>query len=192
MWGMWKAAHVELAKYLTKQEQLKDLSRHQLAFMMGSVLPDCLPSFLTKRHRMEETFFVVEKEIQRLQQHNKVDFYFCLHLGVVLHYLADYFTYPHNQTFHGNFVKHCLWEKEQWKDLTRYLKNSVMPVSAAPSGDLRQYLLKKHDEYLKREVSLANDGKYVIEVTYRFAVALLQVTEDHSFCEEIRGKGKLQ
>lgn len=190
--GMWKAAHAELANYLIKQEQLEDLNRHKIAFLVGSILPDCVPSFLTKRHRLEETFPIVKKEIQNLQKRHKVDVSFCLHLGVILHYVADSFTYPHNKTFHGNFLEHCIWEREQWKYLNKHWKKSVSSVPTILWKDLCKHLLKKHDEYLKRGVSLTNDCQYIIEVSFCFAVALVGVTEENRFGEEIRKKGKLQ
>ena len=44
---MWKAAHVALTKWLVSKEEFKDLSRHKTAFLVGSILPDCMPSFVT-------------------------------------------------------------------------------------------------------------------------------------------------
>lgn len=175
--GMWKAAHLRLAKWLLNQEELEDFGRHKIAFLVGSILPDCMPSFVTKRHRLEDTFFVLKEEIQKLQEHSKVDFSFCLHFGMVLHYVADYFTYPHNKTFHGNFLEHCIWERKQQQYLTRHLKKSVTLAPTILGKDFCQYLLKKHEEYLKRGVSLENDCNYVVEVSYCFAVALMQALE---------------
>ncbi len=184
---MWKAAHLRLAKWLLNQEGLEDFGRHKIAFLVGSILPDCMPSFVTKRHRLEDTFFVLKEEIQKLQECSKVDFSFCLHFGMVLHYIADYFTYPHNKTFHGNFLEHCIWEKEQQQYLTRYLKKPVISVSTNLGKDLCPYLLKKHEEYLEGEVSLVNDCAYVVEVSYGFARTLLQAIEvdfTYHFMEE--------
>ena len=62
---MWKAAHLRLAKWLLNQEELEDFGRHKIAFLVGSILPDCMPSFVTKRHRLEDTFFVLKEEIQK-------------------------------------------------------------------------------------------------------------------------------
>ena len=114
-------------------------------------------------------FLVTHPSLQAL-------FYFCLHLGIVLHYIADYFTYPHNRTFHGNFVEHCIWENKQQQYLTRYLQKLSSPAIVLRK-DLYSYLLRRHEEYLKRGISLKNDCKYVTEVSYCFTVTLIQVIE---------------
>lgn len=175
---MWKAAHVALTKWLVSKEEFKDLSRHKTAFLVGSILPDCMPSFVTKRHRLEDTFSILKKEIQKLQRHRRTDFYFCLHLGIVLHYIADYFTYPHNKPFHGNFLEHCIWEKNQQQYLTKYLQKLTSPTIVL-SEDFYSYLLEKHREYLKKGGSLKNDCKYATQVTYYFAVMFIQAIKSN-------------
>lgn len=168
---MWKSAHVRLAKYLASQDELVSLNKHYIAFIVGSILPDCMPSFITRRHRLEDTLFILKKELQKVSECSEVTFRFCLHLGIVLHYIADYFTYPHNKIFHGNFLEHCLWEKNQLKYLTSYLQK---PTVKSNTNGLCMYLQRKHEQYLKESVSLEHDCKYIAEVSYHFAIRFVQ------------------
>lgn len=165
---MWKSSHVKLAKYLTEQEEFFCLNKHRTVFLLGSILPDCMPSFITRRHRLEDTLFILKKELYSIESCNKVDFHFCLHLGIALHYVADYFTYPHNCIFYGSFLEHCIWEWQQSKALTKVLQK---PLDSTQSSIFNteafiKYLLKKHRAYLKEGVCLATDCKYVVEVCY--------------------------
>ena len=143
--GMWKSSHIRLAKYLADKQEFSCLHDHRLGFFLGNILPDCIPSFITRRHRIQDTFFILKEELQKIESSSKVDFYFCLHLGIILHYVADYFTY--------------LLQK---------------PLgSPNESRDLIKYLLKKHNNYLEEGASIATDCRYVVEVCYTFAASAI-------------------
>ena len=34
----------------------------------------------------------------------------CAGLGVIIHYIADYFTFPHNDHYPGNVKDHCYYD----------------------------------------------------------------------------------
>ena len=103
---MRKKSHISLAKFLMNNMEFKDLNEHKKAFYVGSILPDCSPSFLTRKHTIEETFPILINEIKKItvdyDMEQGITTYYCRHLGVVTHYLADYFTFPHNSNFQGN------------------------------------------------------------------------------------------
>ena len=50
---MRKKSHVSLSLYLIKNIDNQLLSDHKKAFGMGSILPDCKPSFVTTKHNIE-------------------------------------------------------------------------------------------------------------------------------------------
>ncbi len=45
-------------------------------------------------------------------------------MGVVMHYLADYFTFPHNVTYGGSLKDHCLYERDMKYALRSYVRTS--------------------------------------------------------------------
>ena len=45
-------------------------------------------------------------------------------MGVVMHYLADYFTFPHNVTYGGSLKDHCLYERDMKHALRSYVRTS--------------------------------------------------------------------
>ena len=81
---MRKKSHISLAWYLMNNEGMESLKHHKGAFYIGSILPDCIPSFLVRKHTIEDSFDVLEKEISRLVSHfdpiRGFDSYFCRHL----------------------------------------------------------------------------------------------------------------
>ena len=111
---MRKKSHISLAWYLMNSEGMDALKLHKGSFYIGSVLPDCMPSFLVRRHTIEDSFEVLEKEFQKLVSHfdpkKGINCYFCRHLGMITHYVSDYFTFPHNANYPGNLKDHCIYE----------------------------------------------------------------------------------
>ena len=98
---MRKKSHISLAKYIVQDMQIPEMVEHRKAFYLGSILPDCVPSFLTTRHEFDGTFDQLKERITRLvedsqglEEHARA---FMRNLGQVIHYLADYFTFPHNK-----------------------------------------------------------------------------------------------
>lgn len=172
---MWKSSHIRLAKYLADKQEFSCLHDHRLGFFLGNILPDCMPSFITRRHRIQDTFFILKEELQKIESSSKVDFYFCLHLGIILHYVADYFTYPHNCSFHGTFFEHCIWEWKQQKFLKSLLQKPL--GSPQKSRNLINYLLKMHYKYAEEGISIATDCRYVVEVCYTFVTSAIYFSE---------------
>ena len=124
---MRKKSHISLAKYIVNSLDDKELKKHRLSFYIGSVLPDIKPSFVYKRHEINGTFPYVKKHIARLSEGQKVmnkkggKYY--RDLGQVSHYLADYFTFPHNKIYPGGFKDHCSYEEKLKRDLRSYIKS---------------------------------------------------------------------
>ena len=65
---MRKKSHISLARFLIRKAGDDVLRRRWKAFYVGSLLPDCRPSFLTVRHEYDETFDMVEQKIRRLTE----------------------------------------------------------------------------------------------------------------------------
>jgi len=107
---MRKKSHISLAKYLMENMKVNDLFEHKKAFYIGSILPDLKPSFLTKKHNIEETFGILIREIKKVtidyDIERGINGYYARHLGVITHYLADYCTFPHNTDFTGSLKAH--------------------------------------------------------------------------------------
>ena len=107
--------------------KLSSLEKHKKAFYLGSILPDCKPSFLTKRHEIQGTFEDVRRYVMELTthynvQHRNARAYYC-NLGQVIHYIADYFTFPHNKIYTGNIKDHCVYEKKLKFALSQYIQS---------------------------------------------------------------------
>ncbi len=112
---MRKKSHISLARDIVRNSEDEGLRKHKWAFYLGSILPDIKPSFLYKKHEIDGTFEQVKKEVRELSDsHGKYREHatkYYRDLGQITHYIADYFTFPHNRTYPGNLKDHCSYEE---------------------------------------------------------------------------------
>lgn len=191
---MRKKSHISLAKHIVNISGLQNFDRHKKAFYIGSILPDCKPSFLTKRHEINGTFDVVTKGIEYLTQGyesmDELSTMYFTRLGEVIHYIADYFTFPHNKEYGGTMRQHCAYEGQLKYRLRSYLKHIsekdlVKWKTNLRIGDLEQFhsvadicefIRKEHNNYIRRgNHSVDQDCKYIVGICSKIVMAILHV-----------------
>ena len=62
---MRKKSHISLSRGVIKGLGEQNIIKHRYTFYIGSIAPDCLPSFLVRRHTMEETYDVFVKHMEK-------------------------------------------------------------------------------------------------------------------------------
>lgn len=184
---MRKKSHISLAKYLVNSIGEKDMQEHRKAFYLGSILPDCKPSFLTVRHEMEGTFPMVQQEMKRLVEQRK-DFQintrvFYRNLGEIIHYIADYFTFPHNAHYTGSLKDHCAYEQQLKISLKEYIesgeafRNCVWIRENAcilnSTEAICDFIQMAHDRYVKIKNTVEGDCRQIVALCHQVVEAIL-------------------
>lgn len=172
---MRKKSHISLARYLVNSKGMEELQAHKKAFYIGSIWPDCTISFIYRRHSKEETFSIMKKELEKLVKSYRkkgINAKFCRHLGIVTHYIADYFTYPHNDFYTGNIKDHCLYEKELKFYLREYVKTDeakrerLENLSVESLEEICELIEKKHKEYANDLKMVEQDCTYIVSINH--------------------------
>lgn len=177
---MKKKSHISLAKYIIKNMQIEELTIHEKAFYVGSILPDCVPSFITRRHSIDETFYILRDEIRKVTEDYDIgkgmNSYYWRHLGVITHYIADYFTFPHNSIFTGTIKEHCYYEIDLMKSLKEYVQVQK-PIYSQKSfqtvDDICNFILEMHKKYLKAIKAVKVDCAYIVNLCYKVVSSIL-------------------
>lgn len=142
----------------------------------GCIIPDFKPRFISIPHYKSKSFETVAQMILSLQNSN---FYmsskqmssFSTDLGVILHYITDYFCYPHNDAKTDKMPYHIFYEIALNRELKKYLASPswMMDMSLEAKG-LSKYrtsvidlIEEKHNQYLKETPSLLNDVIYGLQ-----------------------------
>lgn len=196
---MRKKSHISLARYMVESLDDEELKKHKFCFYLGSILPDIKPSFLYKRHEMSGTFPSISKHIKRLSEGQKTiekkgrKYY--MDLGQISHYLADYFTFPHNKIYPGNLKEHCSYEEKLKKDLRVYLKSGeaarhhkleLVKGQFANKQDrceehfhdadaICNFIKRTHEEYLARKHNVEDDIEHIVEVNHKALEAMIRL-----------------
>ena len=181
---MRKKSHILLGRYLADQMTASEsLQSHRKAFCLGNILPDIKPSFVTKRHEFFGTFDEVQDKLRHLVKENTdllQERVFWRRLGEILHYIADYFTFPHNKTFTGTLVEHNSYEKELKNQLKSCIKSgradgfAVEAIRFSSFEQLIDYIRSRHEDYLKKTRNIADDIRYILEVCFQVFQGALQ------------------
>lgn len=188
---MRKKSHIFLARYIVETVGDENLKKHKLSFYLGSILPDIKPSFLYRRHEMEGTYPDIKRHIKRLSEGNKLIFRkktgskYYMDLGQISHYLADYFTFPHNKIYTGNLKEHCSYEKKLRDDLMTYVSENkpmlqeIINQKFENSDILCEFIQRMHDDYLKEQHDVKHDILHIIEVNQCAMYAMLYLLNSH-------------
>jgi hypothetical protein len=186
---MRKKSHFSLSVYLVDNLDSMLLENHKKAFIMGSILPDCKPSFVTTRHNMEETFDMVSDFISKLTvdsaDFKKISTSYCRKLGEVTHYLADYFTFPHNAIFDGNMKEHCMYEKELKFALREYIQsgdvyvNRNIALQFSTPDELCDFVKELHMQYLDSNMTVDSDCMYIVSLCHIVVEGILNLLKQN-------------
>lgn len=193
---MRKKSHIALAQYIAENMRTNELQAHRKAFCLGSILPDCKPSFVTTKHEFQGTFEKIKDDMRNLTEDcnlwTRNERVYWRRLGEVIHYIADYFTFPHNVTFGGSLKEHCDYEQELKLSLKDYVKNNksgefISEVKCFHNLDqLFHYISEQHKEYLSRKRSVNDDIRYILTVCFQVVNGIVQLLNQRAE-ERVRG-----
>lgn len=174
---MRKKSHILLARYLADQMKTSEsLQSHRKAFCLGNILPDIRPSFITKRHEFFGTFEEIQNKIRVLVEHTPDEYnerVYWRQFGEVMHYMADYFTFPHNRTYTGSFTEHNQYEKLLKNRLKECIESGEAKahvrsaISFSSIAELTEYIRSSHEKYLAKIRNVAEDIDYILNVCFQ-------------------------
>lgn len=151
------------------------------SLLYGSVAPDLHPSMLVMDHDMEGSFELVKNHIEWLKscslpvtkREKKV---FSFRLGIVIHFVTDYFCQAHNEKRYKNMLLHFVYEHK----LKNFIQNQLGKIKEVPSitppveGSVECYIEQKQREFNMQERSMLNDMVYSVGVSARVSMKIAE------------------
>ncbi len=188
---MRKKSHISLANHLLDEFKDERLLAHSFMFQFGSLLPDLVPSFLTKKHELDTTFDILERKLYKVIEQYKgeegLSMSLCKDLGVITHYIADYFTLPHNHKFTGNFKDHCMYEEVLKHEMRRYVRlehvanQPLIRMQMSSVNDICIFIKNCHVEYIRMAMDGQDiDCRHSVEVCRQVLEALIELLHQQS------------
>ena len=180
---MRKKSHLSLAGYLIKVDR-ENIIRYGIFFRFGSLEPDLIPTFITTKHRIDLTLPKLERLMHRtlcnFDPEQGITPLMAARLGVITHYTADYFTFPHNLEYPGSMAGHIHYEellKRRFREFVREsLESGSLYLEERPVksiADVIGYIKKEHAVYLhsKSEYDF-EEGERAIEEDCEFIIRI--------------------
>jgi len=139
------------------------------SFIYGNVLPDLNLKCRMTMHSKKEDWNRVLKIIDEIAYNKeKVNEDISIKLGMLSHYLCDFFTFPHNEAFGKNIIHHELYEQAQrilwWGKLSEVWSECAeeIKVELKSTNDIIIYIEDMHSIYIrnigdkKRDIFFSN------------------------------------
>lgn len=142
-------------------------------FIWGNLKPDSVSKYKFKKHYFDESFNMIVNKIHFLSSLTVDDIYirysvgkFNQELGVICHFLCDYFCIPHYQRWEfkspGAVKDHVLYEN----DLNKYSKSYIIRKDINTSitvDNIKKYIYNLQKEY-NGIVSYEKDLQYASHI----------------------------
>ncbi|MCQ2536321.1 MAG: zinc dependent phospholipase C family protein [Lachnospiraceae bacterium] len=178
---MRKKSHIALTTYLLNQLKDSGMQEHKFSFYLGSILPDIKPSFIYKRHEYSGTIEDTKKKVEELLKMNitkkRHGRKYYRGLGEVSHYLADYFTFPHNTNYDEDMTAHIHYENALKHAIREHLKTirhtPYNKIQLPSQKEIFDFVEKNHKNFLKKKSNVENDIQHIVEIN-RQAIAAIE------------------
>lgn len=142
----------------------------------GCMLPDFHPKFISIPHYKSKSFETVSQMILSIQKSSfsglpKHISRFSTDLGIILHFITDYFCYPHNNIQADRMPYHIIYEINLEKELRKYISNRFrisnfnLEVEACMNfnTNLMDFIQIKHKQYMNEAPGPLNDVVYGLQ-----------------------------
>ncbi|MFU0825799.1 zinc dependent phospholipase C family protein [Clostridium sp.] len=171
-------SHFSIAKALYKSflESL-NIELDLKSFVYGCIKPDFAPSLIKISHYKNKSFDTICNRISLLEREpfpkTKKDLKkFSMELGIVAHYLADYFCYPHNNKKYNFTPIHFIYEnrlayvlrKIDIEELSYTFLVFAEDSFINTTEDLINFINRKHMDYLNKDGKVFKDIEFSVEI----------------------------
>ena len=132
-------------------------------------------------------FELVQKKIRTLTIDCRIDErnarVYWRQLGEVTHHVADYFTFPHNDTYEGTLLEHGQYEAELKRGLKKYINNGEAIYNCRKGvrftgfEQIITFIKRAHELYVSKERNVQEDIQFIITVCYQVMQGIVHLLE---------------
>lgn len=180
-------ANLLICKYLTDKTELQ-----KKCFYLGCIQPDKNPITYLKGsirhsalrgHNWYNARNYILRTLSSLQVCKMARVFDYYKFGKLIHYLADVFTFPHNNEFGDDLTHHRIYEKELHYELVRQI--TAGKITTPDIIDLQKHIDNVHSKYVLPPFTAEKDASYILTICSTVAKQLsnpLNAEQLHNFC----------
>lgn len=173
---MKREEHKYLSRYLYISAERKTTRLQHLLLTFGSVAPDLSPvSYIRgffqgnpfKSHFWCNSQKLIKRYIRQLSKKKEWHFWDYFRFGELTHYLADAFTYPHNDFYPGTMFDHLDYEEVDLHNVFAEVLDTVPSYEIEETEEsFWEQVLEMHKEYEEAEHGPESDVRFIHKVNY--------------------------
>lgn len=148
--------HGKIGHFLGKELISNGYAINIDSFIYGNMLPDLNLKFRMTMHSKKEDWGNVLEIIHEIAYgKEKLDRDISIKLGMLSHYICDFFTFPHNEGFGKNIIHHELYEQAQrilwWSKLLKVWEETGQEINfeIKSTKDIITYIEDMHIIYMR-------------------------------------------
>lgn len=157
--------HIMISEILYRRLARK-ISLDRKAFIYGNIKPDLSPQCLRKPHILDNYLFIVHHEASCLKKEKPPEKEFSVDLGVICHYICDFFCYCHlNHALYHRFIFHFIYEiRLHLVMCSLLLKNGIRLKRGNKNheNNIAFMIMDIRKEYLAKQNTLQRDIEYAL------------------------------
>ncbi len=172
---MKSASHHAMGYLLITALEQEGVQLDKEQFVLGNLLPDYLPELILAPHftmkcQREIGLFTGVLAAQRVAAKAKLPPDYSLRLGILCHYITDYFCFAHSREFQQNLAHHSSYEQA----LDSYFRDHytteecLLPAAAglraASAKEAAQEIFRVKRDYKNAERCFQTDVQYAFSV----------------------------
>lgn len=98
-------------------------------------------------------------------------------LGALLHYVADAFTYPHNEHYTGTMLEHAQYEHIDLHQIFEPYLTADFSIGMYDQNDMKPIgstFVELHDSYMENAPTTLNDAEYICKACTMVCARVLE------------------
>ena len=179
------ADHRRLGQYLLREiEEYKNLPLlHKISFIWGNIEPDInyvtyLKGFSENKkfqgHNSQNGMKHIKKLTEKIEG-KPLNVITCYRAGKITHYIADAFTFPHNDGFTGNIKNHMSYERRLHCKFSQYLDKASFPFRVKiQEPDPWVVFACMHARYILWRKTQTDDIEYMLQAAGQVLISIAQ------------------
>lgn len=167
---MRKQGHLLVTNHIMMEQK----GWEKACILLGCVLPDFWIPSLIKGHKRENNWNKMKEKMEKLEKKGIWNVQNCIRLGIVLHFVEDYFTYAHSINYDGGILAHCKYEKKQYKEFKEHL--SVEKHVIEQVGAFYKYYVNSIVDWMEEQFEEYDEMPHCVETDYLIMKRAVNVT----------------
>ena len=158
-------SHWKLASFICKSSEINIKGLKKSIFAFGNIFPDISFTFVKRPHipsiMYDTVMHRINKTMNLSDQENHLNYF---SIGIITHYLADFFCAAHTEPFGEDARAHYLYEQqlESYVNQCRDLIDNMYVFDQ--NEDLIKMIGNSHKEYVKDAFSHNKDIRFITRI----------------------------